>query len=206
MRTKDPRKAQEIIEFIDSYYETYHSTPGVRMIAEHTTLGKSMVARYLQDLKDRGDIKYRDGMIITPRIEKFTGETTLTGILGGISCGTLEMEEVNVENFVYLPQEIFGRGELYILITHGESMTGAGIEDGDMVVIRKQETAYEDDIVVGCADGEGTSLKTLKRDRETGRMYLHPENPDFADIMLDEFRIQGVVVGIIRRTKAEQRG
>ena len=205
MRTKDPKKMKEMIDFIDAFYLVYHRTPSVREIAEGTTLSKSSVATYLAALRDEGEIDYDKKLIRTERInDQITGYIP-AGIIGAIPCGQMEMETENVEEYVNLPISIFGRGELYILRTYGDSMIGAGIDEKDLVVIRKQEYAQDGDIVVAYVEGEGNTLKRYYRDREKKRIRLHPENDKLQDIYVKDCKIQGVVVNIIKATAAGKR-
>ena len=78
----------------------------------------------------------------------------------------------------------------------GDSMTGAGIDDGDLVLIRKQEEANNGDIVAAFVDGEGNTLKRYRQCENT--VFLHPENPKYRDIPLKDCRIQGVAVSVIK--------
>ena len=205
MRTKDPKKMKEMIDFIDAFYLVYHRTPSVREIAEGTTLSKSSVATYLAALRDDGEIDYDKKLIRTDRINgQITGYSP-AGIIGAIPCGQMEMETENVEEYVNLPISIFGRGELYILRTYGDSMIGAGIDEKDLVVIRKQEYAQDGDIVVAYVEGEGNTLKRYYHDREKQCIRLHPENDELQDIYVKDCKIQGVVVNIIKATAAGKR-
>lgn len=76
-------------------------------------------------------------------------------------------------------------------------MIEAGIEDGDLVVIRKQSYANDGDIIVALVEEEAT-LKRLYRDEENGRIILHPENKDMSDIVVDNCIIQGIAVKVIK--------
>lgn len=76
-------------------------------------------------------------------------------------------------------------------------MIEAGIEDGDLVVIRKQSDANDGDIIVALVEEEAT-LKRLYRDEENGRIILHPENKDMSDIVVDNCIIQGIAVKVIK--------
>ena len=75
-------------------------------------------------------------------------------------------------------------------------MTGAGIDDGDLVLIRKQEEAQNGDIVVAFVEGEGNTLKRYRMYGHT--VFLHPENPKYRDIPLKDCKIQGVAISVIK--------
>ncbi len=75
-------------------------------------------------------------------------------------------------------------------------MTGAGIDDGDLVLIRKTEEAQNGDIVVAFVEGEGNTLKRYRKYGHT--VFIHPENPKYRDIPLKDCKIQGVAVSVIK--------
>ena len=141
-------------------------------------------------------IEYDGGIVrfITRKVNK---DTSQTAIVGSIPCGTPEYEEEHIEGYVSLPTAIFGKGEFYILRASGESMIDAGIDDGDLVVIRKKQKANNGDIVVALVDNQNT-LKRFYRDEENKRIILHPENKKFRDIYTEECTIQGVACHIIK--------
>lgn len=105
----------------------------------------------------------------------------------------------SAEDAFVLPRQLVGEGELFMLRVSGDSMIGAGITDGDLVVIRQQEDAENGDIVAALIDGmevEGT-VKTLKR--AEGHTWLMPQNPLFTPILGDNALIVGKLVAVLRR-------
>ena len=76
-------------------------------------------------------------------------------------------------------------------------MIGAGIDDGDMVLVRRQETANDGEIVVAWVEGEGNTLKRLRHDGD--QVILHPENPKLADIPVEDLKVQGVAVWVFKK-------
>lgn len=196
MRQKNPKFMKEIEDFVDEFYSKYHKSPSCREIAENTTLQRSAVQKYLTAMNDQGMIKYDGRTIRTKRMQSYAPETTSVGVIGTIACGPLAMEEEAVEQYVDLPTSLFGSGDFFILHASGDSMTGAGIDDGDLVLIRKQEEAHSGDIVVAYVEGEGNTLKRFKRYGRT--VFLHPENPKYTDIPLKDCKIQGVAVWIFK--------
>ena len=197
MRQKNPKYMKEIEAFVDDFYSKHHKTPSCREIAENTTLQRSAVQKYLTAMNDQGMIKYDGKMIRTRRMQSYAPDTTSVGVIGTIACGPLSMEEEAVEQYVDLPTSLFGSGDFFILHASGDSMTGAGIDNGDLVLIRKQEEAHNGDIVVAYIEGEGTTLKRFKRYGRT--VFLHPENPKYTDIPLKNCKIQGVAVWIFKQ-------
>ena len=198
MRSKDPVKMKEIIDFVDRYYEDYHSTPNYKEISEHTGLGKSAVYNYLTDLRNAGLIDYDGKVIITEKIKQRMFDYNRAGVLGSIPCGQMVLEEEAVEEYVDLPLSIFGGGDLYILHAYGDSMIDAGIDSGDLVVVQKQTYAQDGDIVVAYVEGEGNTLKRYHNDQENRQIILHPENEKYKDIIVRDCKIQGVVKKVIK--------
>ena len=85
--------------------------------------------------------------------------------------------------------------DLFMLRTFGNSMTDAGINKGDLIVLRRQDTADDGEIVVALVDGNTTLKRLYHRD---GKIVLHPENKRMKDIIVDECAVQGVLVGCIK--------
>ena len=197
MRQKNPKYMKEIEAFVDDFYSKHHKTPSCREIAENTTLQRSAVQKYLTAMNDQGMIKYDGRTIRTRKMQSYAPDTTSVGVIGTIACGPLAMEEEAVEQYVDLPTSLFGTGDFFILHAAGDSMTGAGIDDGDLVLIRKQEEAHSGDIVVAYVEGEGNTLKRFKRYGRT--VFLHPENPKYTDIPMKNCKIQGVAVWIFKQ-------
>ena len=99
--------------------------------------------------------------------------------------------------YVPLPVALFGQGDFYLLRASGKSMIEAGIDPGDLVVVRKQNTAEEGDIVVALVDNE-TTLKRFYRDKKHRCIRLHPENSKMKDIYVQDCTIQGVAQNVIK--------
>ena len=197
LRSKNQELMKQIVVFIDDFYKSHHRAPKLPEIAEHFHIVKSTVSRYLSEMDERGMIRYSDGIASTTLTEKFDTELLNVGIIGSISCGTPQLEEEYVEEYVTLPVSMFGKGDFYILRASGQSMIGAGIDDGDLVVIKKQDQAKDGDIVVALVENENT-LKRLYKDTANGCVRLHPENSAMEDIIVPSCCIQGVAVNVIK--------
>lgn len=197
MRQKNPKYMKEIEAFVDDYYTQHHKSPSCREIAENTTLQRSAVQRYLTAMSDQGIIQYDGRTIRTKRIQNSGSQMAPVGIVGSIPCGPLMMEEEAIEEYVDLPTNLFGSGEFYLLHASGDSMINAGIDDGDMILIRKQTDARNGEIVVAYVEGEGNTLKRFFL-TDSG-VVLHPENSTMEDIKVDHCMIQGVAVWIFKQ-------
>lgn len=199
MRHKDPKRMKEIISFVDNYYLLHQEMPSLSEISVAVGLDKSNVYRYLVEMNDKGMLTYDGHFIGTETTIKKRQRSVMAAHVGSVRCGTPEFEEQDIDIYYALPEEIFGSGEFYILTAKGDSMIEAGIEEGDLVVVRKTKEARKGDIVVALLNGEST-LKRLMISR--GKMSLHPENRELEDIPIkkeDEFYIQGIATHIIKK-------
>ena len=197
MKHRNRDSMNQIIPFVDDYYRKHHSSPSTRKIAAGTGIPMTTVQRMLNTMAENGTIDYDGETIVTEQTLKAGGDTVSVGIIGSIPCGNLSLEEEAVEEIVQLPTALFGKGDLFLLHASGDSMTGAGIDDGDLVLIRKQEEAQSGNIVAAFIEGEGNTLKRYRRYGNT--VFLHPENPKYPDIPLRDGKIQGVAVSVIKK-------
>ena len=202
MRSKNEAVFGEISEFVNSYFEKNGRSPSTREIEGEIGLSHVTVQRYLQVLRERGEIEY-DGhrSIVTEHIREML-DTSRVQIGSSIPCGALDdVIDEEIEH-LRLPKSITGEGEFFLLRARGESMIKAGIDDGDLVLIHKQETAKQGNIVAFLYDNELTTLKRYKQTDDA--IYLCPENDSMQPIVIRgedraKLRIQGVATGIIKK-------
>ena len=195
MQYKKPEYCAMIEDYINSFRNRQGSTPSVRQIASGVGLAVGTVSKYLSYMRENGVLDYDGHRNITTRKSKGLMNMLYVPLLGSVSCGIPKFAEENIEEYVCLPEGLFGRGEFFLLRARGDSMIGAGIEDGDLVLIRQQSTAEYNQIVVALVDDEAT----LKRFRpKEGHVCLHPENNRYEDIIVDSCLIQGVAVKVIK--------
>ena len=197
MKHRNTESMDRVVSFVNEFTRDNRRSPTVRQIAAGTGISRTTVHRMLNTMAENGTIDYDGETIVTEQTLKAGGDTVSVGIIGSIPCGNLSLEEEAVEEIVQLPVALFGRGDLFMLRARGDSMTGAGIDDGDLVLIRKQEEAQSGNIVAAFIEGEGNTLKRYRRYGNT--VFLHPENPKYRDIPLLDCRIQGVAVSVIKK-------
>lgn len=186
-----------IEEFVNDYAEANGGrSPSLTEIGEGLGLSKSTVSKYLNIMKNEGQIDFEGHRgIFTKQMRNAYDGLCSVPVLGEVACGSPILAEENIEEYVRLPVSLFGKGDFFILRARGDSMINAGIEDGDLVLARKQDVAEYNQIVVALVGDEAT----LKRFRpQGGKIYLHAENPEYDDIVLDSCLIQGVAVKIIK--------
>ena len=174
--------------------------PSVREICDATGLkSTSTVHGHLIRLEKKG-LLYRDSMkhraISVPSDHQmYRTEMINVPIVGRVSAGSPILATENIEDYIALPQSMLGEGEHYVLGVRGESMIEAGIMDGDYVVVRKQPTAYNGDIVVAMVEDDATVKRFY---RENGHFRLQPENSTMEPIIVPEVTILGKVVSLYR--------
>ena len=197
MRQKNRDRMGEILSFVDAYVRKNRRSPSCREIADHVSLGRSAVHNYLVAMNESGLIRYDGQTILTPSTEHLLAGNRRIGIVGAVSCGLPKDADAVPEEYMTLPHVMTGDGEMYLLYASGDSMIEAGIFSGDLVLVRRQDTARDGDVVVAWVEGEGNTLKRFRREGDT--IILHPENSARPDIRVKECRIQGVAVWVFKK-------
>lgn len=195
MRTKNPETIAAIERFVRKYIEKYGTSPSVQEIADAVGTVKSNAYNYITYMRENGILDHNGGhrgLVI--RKEKAANMLRVP-VLGAVSCGLPKFAEENIEEYVQLPVSLFGSGEYYLLRAKGESMIEAGIDDGDLVLIRQQSYAQEGQIIVALIEDEATLKRFYP---ENGAIRLHPENARMEDIIVENCIIQGVAVKVIK--------
>ena len=197
MKTLNDETLKRVREFNITYQQEHGITPSYRQIMNALKLGSlATVRRYVMELENQGVLKRSEiGKIIPmPKLKK--GNFVLAPLIGSIVCGIPNPSEENYEDTYALPTDIFGKGNLFMLHAEGNSMIEAGISPGDLLVLRKQDSADDGEIVVALVDGETTLKRLYHRD---GKIVLHPENKRMKDIIVDDCNVQGVLVSCIKK-------
>ena len=156
MRRYDEELLRTLHEYIIDYQKLNGSSPTYRKIANRFPTcfsSTSKVKNYLSVLSERGLIE-RAGD------RRFRTEAVNAPLVGQVACGEPIEAYENIEGSFVLPAELYGRGELMLLKADGESMKNVGIDDGDYIVIRKQDTAEYGDMVLAII-GTGGTVKTF---------------------------------------------
>ena len=198
MRSTSLELMLRIKDYIERYYERYSYTPTVREISASMKIAVSSAHRYLVAMADRDMVSYENGVLSTPRIEMLSPEVRHAAIVGSIPCGTPEEREAQIEEYLPLSVSVFGKGDFYALRASGDSMIEAQIDDGDLVIIREQQTANIGDSVVALTDEDKNPLKRLRYDEDRKSYDLQPENKDMEDIYVSDLRVQGVATHVIK--------
>lgn len=194
MRTKDQDLLARIKDFVVDYCMENGAGPTVREVASKMNMSTTNAFRYLTHLSAQGKIA-QTGERFESSSNAEAGPTVLVPRVGVVPCGPLTEEYEFIDGYVRLPKSMVGANfkKGYLLTASGDSMIEAGIQDGDQVLIRQQETARPGDIVVALAENEVT-LKRYFPEPENQRVVLHPENKTMSDIIVKDCQIQGVAV------------
>lgn len=198
---KISKKQMEILEYIKEQILTRGYPPAVREICEAVNLkSTSSVHSHLETLEKNGYIrrdptKPRAIEIIDDSFNLTRREMANVPMIGRVAAGEPLLAQENIENYFPIPVEFMPNNDAFLLTVKGESMVNAGIFDGDYVLVEKQNTAENGDMVVALV-GDGATVKTFYR--EEGVFRLQPEN-DFMDpIIVKEVTILGKVIGVFR--------
>lgn len=199
MRTKSKELMEKIQQCANRFCITNSRTPSTSEIAEELGISRGTVHKYLKAMDEMGVLTYQMGELRTRITDQVNTMRVGIPIVGAIPCGTPEEEVENVEEYVSFSRSVVGEGEFFILRASGDSMVDAGIDDGDLVVVRRQLIAAEGQIVAALVDG-GSTLKRLLYDEDTERYVLHPENVerDYPDIEGSNISIQGVAIRVLK--------
>lgn len=201
-------RQQGILDFVDSQNRERGYPPSVREIGEAVGLtSPSTVHSHLNTLQKLGYLR-RDPSkprAIEVRYDPNSGAVMERGavthvpLVGDVAAGTDVLAHENVEELMPLPSEFTGEGELYMLRVRGTSMINAGIHDGDFVVVRRQTTATNGEIVIAGIPGEEATVKTFTSQGST--VTLLPANDELEPMVFNagEVSVFGKVVTVLRK-------
>ncbi len=200
MRSKSIELMNQIKEFAERFYIEEGRSPSTTEIAVEVGVSRGTAYRYIVEMAEKGMIEYDGNSITTEATRKYKGSGTCATILDcSVSCGPGLLEEQRILEYVRLPETVFGSGEMFLLRANGDSMVDAGIDDGDWIVVRKQNTAEEGDIVVALSDGLN-NLKYFYRNKKKHCAILRSANAkkNYKDIEVYDLQIQGVAQHVIK--------
>ena len=175
--------------------------PTTDEICREFGIAKSTASKFTNRLIERGMLEKcgRYGLAVTGK----SCARRIAPIVGSVACGKPILASEDIEGYLTVDSDVMGGGEFFALRAEGDSMINAGICSGDLVYIRRQDSADEGEIVVAMVDDEvtGESRATLKRffrDRENKRYILRPENEKMQDIIVTDLHILGVAVSVLK--------
>jgi repressor LexA len=203
-------RQRQIMDFLTHYVDARGYPPTVREIGDAVGLASpSTVHAHLANLERAGllrrdptkpralELVHRPAAAPPRRLD----DAPALPLVGEIAAGGPLLAQENIEDYLRVPAPLSRGGEEFLLRVTGDSMVGAGILDGDFVVVERRQDALNGDIVVALAgDDEAADEATVKRFfREDGRVRLQPENDSLAPIYASHVQILGKVIGVFRR-------
>ena len=193
-------KLTMVMDYIRRFIEENGYTPSVREIGQECGIkSTATVHSYLEKLKTRGFLSKADNKKRSMTIGRSNGVNI--PLIGTVTAGQPVFAYENYEDYYTFPATEFKGDELFMLRVSGTSMIDAGILDGDKIVVRRQPTAENGEIVVAMVEDSATVKRFYRRN---GQIVLHPENEALSDMVFEdgEVSILGKVVGLMRNYRA----
>ena len=203
-------KQHKLLQFIEKTLAKQQVSPSFEEMKEYMGLkSKSGIHRLIAGLEAKGYVRHLPNQAraleVIPRKSNLSAfysvsndDSVALPLVGKIAAG-YPIEAVQTQETVSVPPQMMGLGEHYALVVEGDSMTGAGIMDGDTVIIRRANRAPDGTIVVALVDGFEVTLKKLHTKGKS--VALEPANPAYQTRIFsaDRVEIQGVLVGLMRQ-------
>lgn len=188
-----PDKSEAVFTFIQKFVSENGYSPTVREICKACDIkSTATVFDYINELAKRG---YLNKSANKNRAVSLKQNVTTVPLIGTVAAGQPIFATENYEGFYSVPGNFFSGEDLFMLNVQGDSMIDIGMYDGDKIIVRKQETADNGDIVVALVDDSATVKRFYRRN---GKIILHPENESMHDFVFDNVKILGKVIGLMR--------
>lgn len=196
MTRRTPDKTQQVLDYIQDCIQENGYAPTVREICKACDIPSTATAfTYMNQLAEKGLISKPKVGENKRRAISIKQNAVKVPLIGTVAAGEPIFAQENYEDFYSIPSNMFGGEDLFMLTVKGSSMINIGMFNGDKIVVKKQSTAENGEIVVALVDDSATVKRFFKRD---GKIILHPENDDMDDFIFDDVVILGKVVGLIR--------
>jgi repressor LexA len=196
------RRQKEIFDFVSSHIQHKGYAPTIEEIGDHFGLRSlATVHKHLTNLQGKGLIKRAWNR--SRALELVPTEVSVRAVelplLGRVAAGT-PIEAIESKETIFVPEDMVGRSDTYVLQVKGNSMIDEQIRDGDYVIVEDRKTARDGEMVIALLHGENATLKKLYRDGP-GRIRLQPANVEMQPIFVSEedLLIRGVVIGVLRK-------
>jgi len=205
MDKKLTRRQKDVLDFIKKYSAEHGFPPAIREICEGVGLSSSATAFvHVRNLQDAGYLKKTNNkfrtieLLVDNEFDSKKEDVIKVPLLGKITAGSPITAIEQPNEFFDLPSNIVpNNAEVFTLHVSGNSMINKGIYDGDYVIIKRQNTAENGEIVVAMTDENEATLKTFYKEKK--HIRLQPENDSMEPIILPNVTILGVAIGLYRR-------
>ena len=196
------RRQKEILDFLGRHIARKGYAPTIEEIGDHFGLTSlATVHKHLTNLQEKGLIKREwnrsRALELVPTEVKV--QAVELPLLGRVAAGS-PIEVITGTETIFVPEDMVGRKETYVLQVKGDSMIDEQIRDGDYVIVESRKTARDGEMVIALLEGEKATLKKMYREGG-GKVRLQPANARLKPIFVDQddLQIQGVVIGVLRR-------
>jgi repressor LexA len=196
-------RQKEVLSFIAEYISAHSYPPTIREIAEYFSISVKGAHDHVTALKKKGRLKQMDKRSRTMELVRSSDESNTAGsveipLLGTVAAGRPILSEENRDGTITLHRSMLKKNRTYFAMkVRGDSMSGAGIMDGDTAIIEKQSVVRDGEIAVAVVDDdEGVTLKRIYR--ESARIRLQSDNPAHKPIYRRNVRIVGRLAQILR--------
>ena len=192
-------KQETIFHYIQERIKEFGFPPTVREIGDRFDITVKGAYDHLKAIEKKGYIRCAQNksraieILVKDEIETHAVNIPL---LGRIAAGLPILAEENIEDYLSFPESAFGSGEFFALRVRGDSMIDEGIHDGDIAIIKRQNTANNGELIAALVDNEAT-LKIFKKER--GRIKLLPANPAYEPLVLNNVDVLGKLAAVFRR-------
>jgi repressor LexA len=196
------RRQKEILDFLGRHIEKKGYAPTIEEIGEHFGLSSlATVHKHLTNLQQKGLVKreWNRSRALELVRSDVRVEAVELPLLGRVAAGT-PIEAVSGSETIFVPQDMVGRRDTYVLQVKGDSMIDEQIRDGDYVIVESRKSARDGEMVIALLEDDRVTLKKLYRETG-GRVRLQPANARLKPIYVDghALKVQGVVIGVLRR-------
>lgn len=189
---------EKVYQFIKNYIEENGFSPSVRELCQGVGFSSTATAQYhIKKLISEGKITLSGAknrtITLTNRSEK---RAKFIPIVGTVTAGLPILAVENLQGYCPIPDEFKDEEDMFALQIKGDSMIGAGIFNGDKIIVKKTPVCEDGDIIVALIDDEATCKRFYRRGN---KIVLHPENSAYSNMIFDDVIILGQVKGLIRK-------
>jgi len=199
------KRQKEVLSFIAGYIKNHSYPPTIRDIADHYAISVKGAYDHIAALRRKNYLKQNGKrsrtmeLVRSPKVDEDLGTAAKIPIVGTVAAGIPILSEENWEGTITLHQSELKKNRTYFAVrVQGDSMSGAGVMDGDLAIIEKRSVVEDGEIAVAVVD----DAVTLKRFyKEKNRIRLQAENPDYKPIYSRDVRLLGRLAQIVRYYK-----
>lgn len=190
-------KLNQIYNFTVDFIKTNGYPPSIREICAKLGIKSTATAySYIERLKSKGLLEKSPQKKRAITLAQKVNDFKSIPLIGTVRAGSPIFAVENLEGYYPLPDDFSSGGEEFALKVQGDSMINAGIYENDVIIVNRQSTANNGEIVVALVDDSAT-VKRFYKDKN--KIILHPENDNLEDMIFDEVYILGVVKGLMRK-------